>query len=185
VEYAGYDTNAHHSSKAGTWAKNINPDHILRPTAEQKKSTMPATTDVPSYCQYASGPCDQSFEGIATTDVYFFYSSQPEIIANTIEEGAALLRSREPSLSIKTWRDMPINGQLIFCQICKAQRFTKVAVIDVTTMNFNLMFEIGYALGLGIPVVPIRDTTFTSYQERLYSNQFRLLSQSGAALLPA
>jgi hypothetical protein len=161
VEYAGYDTNAHHSSKAGTWAKNINPDHILRPTAEQKKSTMPATTDVPSYCQYASGPCDQSFEGIATTDVYFFYSSQPEIIANTIEEGAALLRSREPSLSIKTWRDMPINGQLIFCQICKAQRFTKVAVIDVTTMNFNLMFEIGYALGLGIPVVPIRDTTFT------------------------
>ncbi len=56
---------------------------------------------------------------------------------------------------------MPINGQLIFCQICKAQRFTKVAVIDVTTMNFNLMFEIGYALGLGIPVVPIRDTTCT------------------------
>ncbi len=56
---------------------------------------------------------------------------------------------------------MPINGQLIFCQICKAQRFTKVAVIDVTTMNFNLMFEIGYALGLGIPVIPIRDTTCT------------------------
>jgi hypothetical protein len=28
-------------------------------------------------------------------------------------------------------------------------------------MNFNLMFEIGYALGLGIPVVPIRDTTCT------------------------
>jgi hypothetical protein len=56
---------------------------------------------------------------------------------------------------------MPVNGQLIFCQICKAQRFTKVAVIDVTTMNFNLMFEIGYALGLGIPVIPIRDTSFT------------------------
>jgi nucleoside 2-deoxyribosyltransferase len=56
---------------------------------------------------------------------------------------------------------MPIGGQIIFCQICKAQRFTKVAVIDVTTMNFNLLFEIGYALGLGIPVIPIRDTTCT------------------------
>lgn len=56
---------------------------------------------------------------------------------------------------------MSIQGQLIFCQICKAQRFTKVAVVDVTTMNFNLMFEIGYALGLGIPVIPIRDTTCT------------------------
>jgi hypothetical protein len=37
----------------------------------------------------------------------------------------------------------------IFCQICKAQRFTRVAVVDVTTMNFNLLFEIGFALGLG------------------------------------
>lgn len=118
-------------------------------------------TEPPDYCQYAPGRCDQSFSGIVGTDVYFFYSSKPEVIASTIEEGAALLRRREPDFSVKTWRDMPINGQLIFCQICKAQRFTKVAVIDVTTMNFNLMFEIGYALGLGIPVVPIRDTTCT------------------------
>ena len=122
---------------------------------------MPAPTETPSYCQYSSGPCDQAFGGIAATDVYFFYSSKPEVIASTIEEGAEILRSREPSLLIKTWRDMPISGQIIFCQICKAQRFTKVAVVDVTTMNFNLMFEIGYALGLGIPVIPIRDTTCT------------------------
>ena len=122
---------------------------------------MSASIETPSYCQYSSGPCDQSFAGIAATDVYFFYSSRPEVIASTIEEGAELLRGRESSWAIKTWRDMPVNGQLIFCQVCKAQRFTRVAVVDVTTMNFNLMFEIGYALGLGIPVVPIRDTTYT------------------------
>jgi hypothetical protein len=122
---------------------------------------MPNATEIPSYCQYASGGCDQSFDGLKATDVYFFYSSRPDFIASTIEEGARLLSTREPSLSIRTWRDMPINGQLIFCQICKAQRFTKVAVVDVTTLNFNLMFEIGYALGLGIPVIPIRDTSCT------------------------
>jgi hypothetical protein len=122
---------------------------------------MSTVTDTPSYCQYSSGPCDQSFEGIAGTDVYFFYSSKPEVIAGTIEEGARLLGLKEPSLQVRTWQSMPVHGQLIFCQICKAQRFTKVAVVDVTTMNFNLMFEIGYALGLGIPVVPIRDTTCT------------------------
>lgn len=68
---------------------------------------------------------------------------------------------KNPSLKVKTWQNMSIHGQLIFCEICKAQRFTKVAVVDVTTMNFNLMFELGYALGLGIPVIPIRDTTCT------------------------
>jgi len=122
---------------------------------------MPNVTDPPNYCQYSSGPCDQSFEGIAATDVYFFYSSKPEVIASTIEEGARLLSHRDLTLQVKTWLNMSIHGQLIFCQVCKAQRFTKVAVVDVTTMNFNLMFELGYALGLGIPVIPIRDTTCT------------------------
>jgi hypothetical protein len=37
-------------------------------------------------------------------------------------------------------------------------RFTSIVVADVTTLNFNLMFKIGYAMGLGIPVLPIRDT---------------------------
>jgi hypothetical protein len=124
-------------------------------------ATMSAIKETPSYCQYSLGPCDQSFDSIAPTDVYFFYASKPEVIASTIEEAAAKLRRQEQDWSVKTWKDMSIGGQLIFCQVCKAQRFTKVAVIDVTTMNFNLMFEIGYALGLGIPVVPIRDTTFT------------------------
>ena len=122
---------------------------------------MPEITAPPEYCQYSSGACDQSFEGVHPTDVYFFYSSKPEIIASTIEEGAALLRKQDPSLRVKTWLNMSIQGQLIFCQVCKAQRFTKVAIVDVTTMNFNLMFELGYALGLGIPVIPIRDTTCT------------------------
>src|ERR1700722_11869425 len=122
---------------------------------------MATLTEPPIYCQYSAGPCDQSFGNISGTDVYFFYSSRPEVIASTIEDGARLLSTKDPSLRVKTWQNMSIHGQLIFCQICKAQRFTKVAVVDVTTMNFNLMFELGYALGLGVPVIPIRDTTCT------------------------
>lgn len=38
-------------------------------------------------------------------------------------------------------------------------RSTRLAVADVTTLNFNLLFEIGFALGLGAPVLPIRDTS--------------------------
>jgi hypothetical protein len=33
-------------------------------------------------------------------------------------------------------------------------------VADVTTLNFNLLFEIGYTIGLGVPVIPVRDTNF-------------------------
>jgi len=38
-------------------------------------------------------------------------------------------------------------------------RFSQCVVADVTTLNFNLLFEIGFALGLEQPVIPIRDTT--------------------------
>ncbi|WP_047490237.1 P-loop ATPase, Sll1717 family [Terriglobus sp. TAA 43] len=115
----------------------------------------------PQFCQYSAGACNQTFDGISRADVFFFYSSKPDVIADTIEEAAKLLRTRNSSWNVKTWRDLPINGQLIFCEICKAQRSTRVAVVDVTTMNFNLLFELGFALGLGIPVIPIRDTTCT------------------------
>jgi len=40
-------------------------------------------------------------------------------------------------------------------------RFAELIIADVTTLNFNLLFEIGFALGLELPIIPIRDTTFT------------------------
>jgi len=36
----------------------------------------------------------------------------------------------------------------------------RCVVVDVTTLNFNLLFEVGYALGLEMSLLPIRDTSF-------------------------
>jgi hypothetical protein len=44
-------------------------------------------------------------------------------------------------------------------------RFTQTIVVDVTTMNFNLLFEIGVALGLEQPVLPVRDTTLLTSKD--------------------
>ncbi len=41
-------------------------------------------------------------------------------------------------------------------------RFADYVGANVTTLNFNLLFEIGFALGLNLPVIPIRDTTIIS-----------------------
>ncbi|WHZ29335.1 MAG: hypothetical protein OJF51_004137 [Nitrospira sp.] len=62
----------------------------------------------------------------------------------------------------KSWRQLPIAGRLIFCEICKASRFSGTIIADVTTLNFNLLFEIGFSIGLGIPVIPIRDTSYVA-----------------------
>lgn len=43
-------------------------------------------------------------------------------------------------------------------------RRSVTVVADVTSLNFNLLFEIGYTIGLGVPVIPIRDTSYQTYQ---------------------
>ena len=115
----------------------------------------------PPYCHYADGGCDQSMPSVPShAEVFFVYGSDPEAIAYTIETAVGKLRLTGGQRRWLTWRDLPITGQVIFCEVCKALRKASAVVADVTTLNFNLMFEIGYAIGLGLPIIPIRDTNY-------------------------
>src|SRR6266511_6408934 len=86
--------------------------------------------------------------------------SQPQQIAATIEAAVAKANATRHQHYWSTWRDLPIAGQIIFCEVCKGIRYSSTIVADVTTLNFNVLFEIGFAIGLGVPVIPIRDTTY-------------------------
>jgi hypothetical protein len=115
----------------------------------------------PAYCAYASGPCDQNLDDVSSSETIFFaYPSTPEQIAVTVETAVTKLRRSRPAWSWRSWKQLPVHGQTIFCEVCKAMRHSATVVADVTTLNFNLLFEIGYTLGLGVPVIPIRDTHF-------------------------
>lgn len=120
---------------------------------------VPQSTVPPQFCQYAGGPCDQDFGRTKSSDALFLYPSQPEFLAETIEDAGRQLSNIAGEKKWLTWKNLDVQGQVIFCEICKAMRFTKVVIADVTTLNFNLLFEVGYALGLGVSVLPIRDTS--------------------------
>jgi hypothetical protein len=115
--------------------------------------------DPPSFCAYAGGECDQQFADIVSARGLFLYGSKPAPIASTIAAAATLLDDTS-SGRFATWRDMDIAGHIIFCEICKSIRGATTVYADVTTLNFNLLFEIGFAIGLGVPVRPIRDPTY-------------------------
>ncbi len=116
----------------------------------------------PSYCEYAGGACDQLFADTTGVHAVFLYPNEPEFVSKPIEEAVSQLRKTRSDKTWLTWKDVGVQGQIIFCQICKRLRFTQVAFADVSTLNLNLLFEIGYCIGLGIPVIPIRDTSVTT-----------------------
>src|SRR5712691_8510980 len=95
----------------------------------------------PAYCEYASGPCDQDFGTALQSDVLFLYASKPEPIAATIRGAVDDLSEGDQSRAWKTWEDLPISGRIVFCEVCKAARFSRAVVLDITTLNFNLLFE--------------------------------------------
>lgn len=112
----------------------------------------------PSYCEYASGQCEHDMPEGVTTDALFLYPSEPAEIAVAVEAAAAKLTGT--GSRTRTWKHLKIGGQTIYCEIDKAMRSARTIVADVTTLNFNLMFEVGYAIGLGLPVLPIRDSSY-------------------------
>lgn len=114
----------------------------------------------PAFCQYATGRCDQDFNGVPQAKGIFLYPAEPRQIADAIERAVVDLRAASSTVDWLTWRDFQTTGAVIFCAICKRMRFASLILADVTTLNFNLLFEIGFAIGLGVPVAPIRDTSF-------------------------
>jgi hypothetical protein len=123
----------------------------------------------PAYCQYADGACDQVIPLAPTSGTAFFaYPSEPPTIAYTIESAITKLRARVPAIEWNSWKNLHTAGMTIFCEICKGMRASTTIIADVTTLNFNLLFEIGFAVGLGLPVIPIRDTSYIA-DTRLFS----------------
>jgi hypothetical protein len=114
----------------------------------------------PSFCQYAEGPCDQSFAEIERRQALFLFSNAPGSIAGAIEAAASHLNEGQDE-RWDTWKHLDIGGRIIFCEICKAIRGADTVFADVTTLNFNLLFELGFCLGLNIPVIPIRDPSYS------------------------
>lgn len=132
--------------------KKISPKEVNAMTDQGKRKP-------PNFCQYSNGACDQVFDGTLEHQGIFLYPEKPEEISRTIEASVQKLKQTQRA-AWDSWKNFKTSGQVIFCAICKSFRYSEIVVADVTTLNFNLLFEIGFALGLEMPVLPIRDTTF-------------------------
>ena len=120
----------------------------------------------PSYCQYASGNCDHTMVQ-KSLDGFFSYPLEPIYLSKTVTELVLQLQKHSPQENWLTWQQLNMGGQIIFCEICKAIYVSKLVIANITAINFNALFELGYAIGMNRPVLPFRDSSFEQHKKLL------------------
>ena len=78
--------------------------------------------------------------------VFVCYPSEPPQLGQTIEAAAGRVRSAE-LFHIETWRQLDIPGRFLADSILTKIDAADFVVADITRLNFNVTFEVGYAIG--------------------------------------
>src|SRR5277367_6305281 len=107
---------------------------------------------------------------------FFAYLSTPPSIPVTI---AAAIQgiNRTQKAMIKSWEELRINGKYIISEICEAIDHSDFFCADVTGINPNVMFELGYAIATNKRIWLIRDESYA--ESRKDFEQLRLLTTVG------
>jgi hypothetical protein len=116
--------------------------------------------------------------GDDTPRVFFAYPSAPAIRAETIRVAAAAINKTNLA-RLRTWEDMSVSGKNIIHEICNEIDRAQLFCADITGLNSNVMFELGYAIARDKRIWLVFDTTFLELRRQF--DQFQLLTTTGYA----
>ncbi|MFZ7115805.1 MAG: P-loop ATPase, Sll1717 family [Bacteroidota bacterium] len=107
---------------------------------------------------------------------FFGYPSLPKSSSVCIEEAIEEI-NKGSVVSITSWTKMKIGGKIIIEEILDLIDSCDFACFDITGLNDNVLFEMGYALAKGKPVWIINDTSLIESMRRL--KEFQILLDIG------
>ena len=87
---------------------------------------------------------------------FFAYPSEPIGIGDVIERAAPQL----PNL--KTWQSIDIAGAFLATSVLREIESRSVLIADITRLNFNVTYEIGYAIGKHKRLILVRNRALKS-----------------------
>lgn len=91
---------------------------------------------------------------------FFAYPSSPIAIGRGIEDALTLVKNTTGSESITTWKETDVAGRFIADQLLDRIASANVFLADVTQLNFNVTYEVGFALGKGKRTLLFRNTAY-------------------------
>lgn len=96
---------------------------------------------------------------------FFAYPSASKDISESIRATCLELKRQRPSSQLQTWEANDIAGYCLTDPIISQIRQSKLLIADITRLNFNVIYEIGYAIGLRKRVFLVRNRSVVSDQQ--------------------
>ncbi|WP_016916507.1 hypothetical protein [Vreelandella stevensii] len=78
---------------------------------------------------------------------FYAYPSQPAELGQCIEKAADEYNRSQSKVHVNTWTQLDVIGQFISTKVLKAIDDADFLIADITNLNFNVTYEIGYAVG--------------------------------------
>ncbi|MEW8023093.1 MAG: hypothetical protein AB2803_05280 [Candidatus Thiodiazotropha sp.] len=90
----------------------------------------------------------------------FAYANSPNDIGETIEFALRQIQIKFSNISISSWKSLDIIGHFISTEVLSKIEDCDALVADISVLNFNVVYEIGYAIGKGKRVLLVRNISF-------------------------
>jgi len=113
---------------------------------------------------------------VTSTEIFFAYAGSPEGTRETVANAVAGLAERDDVTAV-TWEGLRADGRLIINQITAAITGADLICAEVSSLNPNVLFELGYAVAGDKPVRILLDGTDIEAVRGF--KQFGLLNQVG------
>ncbi|WP_336064748.1 hypothetical protein [Serratia sp. 201] len=78
---------------------------------------------------------------------FYAYPSIPSEVGLCIDSASAKVNSSNGRVTIKTWKQLDIIGHFISGEVLSGINEADFLIADITELNFNVTYEIGYAIG--------------------------------------
>jgi hypothetical protein len=88
---------------------------------------------------------------------FIAYASAPEMVGDTIEGALQIYASRQGRDKIASWRENDLAGRFIIDPVLENIAASQCLIADISVLNFNVTYEVGYAIGAGKRVVLVKN----------------------------
>jgi hypothetical protein len=93
-----------------------------------------------------------------TKQIFFAYPATPDLIGETIERSITAAKQRGCQ-HLFSWRELDIPGHFIATEVLEKINLSDILFADITHLNFNVVYEIGYAIGKSKRVYLVKNSS--------------------------